>query len=367
MRLAHVGWAGEKAACLSILMGLRMVFHRSLYVTALLLIALAATGCGRSDAIVVIALHPANPDILYVATNDYIYKTRDGAKTWENLSKGMSHSRVIAMAIDPVYPATVYAGTKGDAVYKSYDGGQRWVSQRAGLDDVTITSVVNQFVFDPQDNNRLAAATTMGVFETQNGGDQWQKRMEGMKEVLMVVTLALDPTRPSIMYAGTSGGVYKTEKRGLWWEKANNGLVPPELVKSSRALGVTVVQVDPQAPDRVYAATLDGLYKSTDAAQSWTRIAQSLPDQMISALLLDRSRPDSLYVASRAGVHNSTDGGATWKAMNNGLATLNIRSLAQSQVDPRVWYVGTNGSGLYRSRDGGETWNALPPVNEERR
>lgn len=332
-----------------------------------LFLAMLAAGCGRSDAIVVIALHPANPDILYVATNDYIYKTRDGGKTWENLSKGMSHSRVIAMAIDPVYPATVYAGTKGDAVYKSYDGGQRWVSQRAGLDDVTITSVVNQFVFDPQDNSRIVAATTMGVFETQNGGDQWQKRMEGMKEVLMVVTLALDPTRPSIMYAGTSGGVYKTENRGLRWEKANNGLVPPELVKSSRALGVTVMQVDPRAPDTVYAATLDGLYKSTDAAQSWTRIARSLPDQMISALLLDRSRPDTLYVASRAGVHKSTDGGATWHAGNHGLATLNVRSLAQSQVDPTVWYVGTNGSGLYRSRDGGETWSVLPPVNEERR
>src|SRR3989449_11695805 len=44
-----------------------------------------------------------------------------------------------------------YAGTKGDAVYKSYDGGQRWVSQRTGLDDVTVTSVVNQIVFDPRD------------------------------------------------------------------------------------------------------------------------------------------------------------------------------------------------------------------------
>ncbi len=53
---------------------------------------------------------------MYVATNDYIYKSRDGGQTWTNLSKGMSHSRVIAMAVDPAYPATVYAGTKGDAV-----------------------------------------------------------------------------------------------------------------------------------------------------------------------------------------------------------------------------------------------------------
>src|SRR2546428_4697047 len=118
---------------------------------ALGLALLAEAGCGRSDAIVVIALHPANPNIWYVATNDYIYKSRDEGQTWENLSQGMTFSRVISMAVDPAYPTIVYAGTKGDAVYKSYDGGQRWVSQRTGLDDVTVTSVVNQIVFDPRD------------------------------------------------------------------------------------------------------------------------------------------------------------------------------------------------------------------------
>jgi photosystem II stability/assembly factor-like uncharacterized protein len=332
-----------------------------------LFLAMLASGCGRSDAIVVIALHPANPSIIYVATNDYIYKTRDGGQTWQNLSRGMTHSRVISMAVDPTYPATVYAGTKGDAVFKSYDGGQRWVSLRAGLDDVTITSVVNQFVFDPADSNHLFVATTMGVFESQNGGEQWQKRMDGMKEVLMVVTLALDPARPTILYAGTSGGVYKTVNRAALWEKVNNGLVPPEVLKSSRALGVTVMAVDPHAPDTVYAATLSGIYKTTDGAKSWVRIAQSLPDQMISAMALDRSASDTLYVASREGVHRSRDGGATWQALNVGLATLNIRSLAQSQTDPKVWYVGTNGSGLYRSQDGGETWTSLPPVRETER
>ncbi|WP_447977863.1 WD40/YVTN/BNR-like repeat-containing protein [Candidatus Nitrospira bockiana] len=329
----------------------------------LLLSALVIGGCGGSDPIVVIALHPKNPDIIYVATNDYIYKTRDGGATWENLSKGMSHSRVIALAIDPMYPATVYAGTKGDAVYKSYDGGQRWVSLRAGLDDVTITSVVNQFVFDPADNNHLFVATTMGVFESRNGGEQWQKRMEGMKEVLMVVTLALDPSRPNVMYAGTSGGVYKSVDGAQHWKKVNTGLVSPEVLQSSRALGVTVIHVDPHAPDTIYAATLSGIYKSTDAGEAWHRIGPSLPDQMLSAMVLDRAVPNRLYVASREGVHRSDDGGDSWKAMNQGLATLNVRSLAQSPLDSGLWYVGTNGSGLYRSPNGGEQWVRLPPLH----
>src|SRR6478736_3450940 len=238
---------------------------RSLSCLAVLIcLVLVLTGCGRGEAIVVIALHPSNPNIVYVATNDYIYKSRDGGHTWDNLSHGMSHSRVISMAIDPVYPATIYAGTKGDAVYKSYDGGQRWVSLRAGLDDATISSVVNQFVFDPFDSNHIFLATTMGIFETKSGGGSWSKRMEGMKEVLMVVTLGMDPTRPAILYAGTSGGVYKTVNEGGHWEKVNNGLVPPEIIKSSRALNVTSIHVDSFEPETVYAATLAGLFKTTD-------------------------------------------------------------------------------------------------------
>ena len=89
----------------------------------LVLLAWSLGGCTGSDPIVVIQLHPTNPDILYIATNDYIYKSRDGGKTWSNLSKGMSYSRVIAMAIDPTYPATVYAARRGMPCIKVMTGG----------------------------------------------------------------------------------------------------------------------------------------------------------------------------------------------------------------------------------------------------
>ncbi len=329
---------------------------------ALLFLATSFAGCNRSDPIVLIQLHPKNPDIIYVATNDYIYKTRDGGRTWANLSQGMSHSRVIAMGIDPAYPATVYAGTKGDAVYKSHDGGQRWASMRSGLDDATISSVVNQFLFDPADAQHIFIATTMGVFETKNGGEQWVKKMDGMKEVLMVVTLGMDPTRPSILYAGTSGGVYKSIDQASHWEKVNNGLVPPDMVKTSRALNVTAILVDPYEPDVVYAATLAGIYKTTDGGKSWKRIGVSLPDQMIMGMLLDRARRGVIYITGRDGVHRSDDGGTVWKLINRGLATTNVRAIAQSDIDPRVFYAGTNGSGLYRSQDAGETWEPMSPV-----
>ena len=325
--------------------------------------ALALAACGsRDDAIVVIAVHPTKPNILYIATNQYIYKTRDEGRTWEKISGGMSHSRVIAIAIDPTYPATIYAGTKGDAVYKSYDGGQRWVPQKTGLDDVTMTSVVNQLVFDPTNANHLFAATTMGMFESLDGGESWKKRMDGMKEVLMVVTIAIDPARPNVMYAGTSGGVYRSADGARRWDKANQGLISPDLLSSSRALMVNSLVIDSVTPgirpETIYAATLRGLYKTTDGAQSWSRIAESLPDQMIIAIAVDPA--GTLYAAGRKGVYKSADRGITWNVRNNGLESLNIRSLALSPSDSSTIYLGTNGTGLYRSRDGGEHWQVMP-------
>jgi photosystem II stability/assembly factor-like uncharacterized protein len=90
---------------------------------AFVVIALVSTGCQKdSEAIVSIALHPTNPKILYVATNDAVYKSRDGGHSWEKFPS-FSARRVTTVAIDPQLPATVYAGTMGDAVYKSPDGG----------------------------------------------------------------------------------------------------------------------------------------------------------------------------------------------------------------------------------------------------
>ena len=287
---------------------------------------LLVVGCGPSEMVVEIALHPTKANIIYMATNDYIYKTRDGGMHWENMSAGMTHSRVIALAIDPLFPANIIAGTKGDAVYKSYDGGQRWVSQRTGLHQVTISSVVHQVVFSPGSSSHVFAATSLGVFESNDGGKTWGKRMEGMKEVLMVISLAIDPWQPQTLYAGTSGGVYKSVDGAETWKKINSGLVASDVLKSSRSLGVTRIKVDPFNPDNVYTATLQGLYQTRNGGESWVRIGESLPDQMLSELLLDPSQVGVLYVGHREGVSRSEDGGITWETRNTDRKSTRLNS-----------------------------------------
>ena len=323
---------------------------------ALSFAALAACG-DSSDTIASIALHPTNPNIVYVASNEAVYKTRDGGSTWEKFPI-FSSRRVTTLAIDPQLPATAYAGTMGDAVYKSPDGGQHWLPHNVGLKEHV--SYVNQFVFHPERNETIYLATTVGVFRTTDGGRTWDEQMAGMKEVHIVVALAMDPKNPRVLYAGTTGGAYRSVDGAATWQKVNSGLIPEEMLDASLALGVNTLVVDPVDSNIVYAGTTNGLFKTTNRADSWTRIGQSLPDQYVSSLVVHPTQHATLYIGGRAGVQKSTDGGHTWRAMNAGLTTLNIRTLVMSQRDPQLLYVGTNGSGLYRSTDGAATWTRLP-------
>ena len=316
------------------------------------------SGCQKdSEAIVSIALHPTNPKILYVATNDAVYKSRDGGDSWEKFPS-FSARRVTTVAIDPQLPATVYAGTMGDAVYKSPDGGQHWLPHNVGLKEHV--SFVNQFVFHPALSEKIYAATTVGAFYTKDAGREWEERMNGMKEVHIVTAIAINPKDPAVLYGGTTGGMYRSEDGATTWTKINNGLIPESELMASMALGVNAIEINHVNTHVVYAGTTKGLYRTSNKGESWERIGQSITEPFISSIVLHPSDPSVLYVGGPGGVWKSDDGGNTWAARNEGLTTLNIRALAMEPKDLRTLYAGTNGSGLYRSTDAGGTWTGVP-------
>jgi len=323
-----------------------------------LLCLLPLTGCERaSEAIVSIALHPTNPNILYVATNDAVYKSRDGGRSWERFPS-FSARRVTTVAIDPQLPATIYAGTMGDAVYKSPDGGQHWLPHNVGLKEHV--SFVNQFVFHPALSEVIYAATTVGAYYTKDGGREWEERMNGMKEVHIVVSIAINPKDPTVLYAGTTGGIYRSDDAAISWNKINNGLIPEQELMASLALGVNAIELDPVNPDVVYAGATKGLFRTANRGERWERIGQSLPNPFVSSIMVHPTEPSVIYIGGPRGVWKSSDSGKTWQEMNQGLATLNVRALAMAQKNSQTLYAGTNGSGLYRSTDGGATWVPLP-------
>ena len=324
----------------------------------LLVLALVCLGCQKdSEAIVSIALHPTHSKILYVATNDAVYKSRDGGATWEKFPS-FSARRVTTVAIDPQLPATVYAGTMGDAVYKSPDGGQHWLPHNVGLKEHV--SFVNQFVFHPVVSEKIYAATTVGAFFTKDAGREWEERMNGMKEVHIVTAIAINPKDPAVLYGGTTGGMYRSDDSATTWKKINNGLIPESELMASMALGVNAIEIDPINPDVVYAGTTKGLYRTTTKGEVWERIGQTIADPFISSIVLHPNDPSVLYIGGPAGVWKSADAGKTWQAKNQGLGTLNIRALAMDPKHLETLYTGTNGSGLYRSTDAGASWTAVP-------
>ena len=329
--------------------------------TLIALLLLALTGCGQhSDTVVSIALHPTKPNIIYIATDEAVYKSSDTGTTWTRFAGELTRTRVISLAIDPKLSATVFAGTKGDGTYKTPDGGRSWHLFNSGINKGTISSVVNQVIFNPLGTEMVYAATTVGVFRSLDGGRNWTERMDGMTEINFVVALAMDPQRPNVLYAGTTGGVYRSSNATQSWEKKTRGMVAADAKLASMAMGVNGLAVDPTNSNIVYAATTKGLYKSTDQAEHWIKLEGSIQNSYVSAIQLDPSNPSTIYLATSDRVHKSEDSGATWQTKAHGLEATSIRSLQISPSDSQVLYVGTNGGGLYRSTDAGESWTHLP-------
>lgn len=319
--------------------------------------------CGqRSDTIVSIALHPAKPHIVYVATDEGVYKSTDTGASWNRLNGELARTRVISLAIDPMLPANIFAGTMGDGTYKSFDGGRTWHQFNTGIQKGTISAIVNQIVFNPLRTDIIYAATTVGVFRSLDGGRTWSERMQGMTEVNFVVSLAIDPEHPTILYAGTTGGVYRTTNATESWEKTSTGMVASDAKMASMALGVNALAIDPMDTRLVYAGTTNGLYKSTDQAEHWIKIGESIQEAYVSAIQIHPTDTSILYLATSDRVQKSEDGGETWQPKIKDLEAASIRSLQISPIDPRTLYVGTNGGGLYRSTDAGESWTRLALV-----
>ena len=148
--------------------------------------------------------------------------------------------------------------------------------------------------------------------------------------------LVLDPRDPDVMYAGgVSGGVWKTNDGGGHWRPLGD-LLPN--------IAVSAIAIDPGDPRVVYAGTGEGyfreviretslplrgagIFKSTDAGGSWTRLATTWgPDfRWVNDIVVSPTDSRRVYAATRTGVWRSANGGRTWTRSlateNNGLAT----------------------------------------------
>jgi len=270
--------------------------------------------------------------------------------TWT--SNGPEGGAIGSLAMDPITPTTLYAGTQDGGISRSTDGGGHWTAINTGLPPYLS---IHELVVDPASPTTVYAATWAGVFKTENAGVSWSTANVGLTN-LFVPALVVNPTTPATLYAGTvGGGVFRTTNGGGTWAAVNNGLTN---------LDVTALAIVPATPTTIYAGTHDGMFKSVNGGESWTAVNTGLPAPQsffsIHAIALDPSTPGTLYIGTwTAGVFKSTDSGDHWSAVNAGLTSLTVADLAIDPAVPTTIYAGIAG-GVVKSTNGGGTWS---PVN----
>jgi photosystem II stability/assembly factor-like uncharacterized protein len=331
-------------------------FLKSVRLWKISLVCIFILSCSRGGvSVVAIAINPTHPDIVYLATNDAIYKSRDGGASWVTVNEGMSTYRVLSLLVDPNIPTVLYAGTNSDSVYKSTDGGISWNIANAGMKEHI--AIVNNFAVDPRNPRTIYAATTVGMFKTTDGAMLWEYMSVGF-ESHYIVSVVMDPQNSNILYVGTSGGVYKSTDEAKNWRPVNNGMIKEDQIATAMALGVNAIAIDPRSPNIIYAGTTHGLYKSTNAAESWTFVKGELENAFVAGLVVDYQDPQTLYAGTDRGIFKSLDDAGSFHPMSQGLTNLNVRSVVMNPADHLVLYAGTN-NGIYKTTDGGANWVSL--------
>lgn len=248
-----------------------------------------------------LAFDVSHPGTMYIATPLGVSRTRDRGTTWVD---ALAVGAAVAVAVDPITPATVYALLADGSVYRSTSEGESWANASTGLPVGTATPTMQ---------------------------------------------LLIDPGQPSTLYVSWGGRVYKTVNGGEGWAEAG----PPD--------SISTLAISPSNPAILYAATFTlGVFRTTNGGGTWTPAGSGLPAILGGALVVDPSNSANVYVSSvdnldspGAGIFRSTNHGSTWAPFNVGLTDLSVPALAFDPFTPSVLYAGTDNGSAFRWQPAG--------------
>jgi uncharacterized protein (TIGR03437 family) len=322
------------------------------------------------------AIDPLNSAHLYAATGQGLYQSADAGKSWAGINSGLPSA--VRLVMEPGTGTRLYAATaafdapNSGAVYKSGDGGLNWSPSNSGLSlgpgDLAVSIAV-----DPVSPSTIYAGTnSSGIYKSINGGDSWSPASAGIAQPLSshrVTAVVINPTAPNTLYAAVTGFssdvmVYKSTDGGATWVAASKGL-------TNLTSGVSTLIIDPANPNTLYAGSTSftaAVFKSLDGGANWTSVSLGMiSGGSITTLAIDPQDSSILYAGSSQGskvVFKSSNAGTSWTALGNaGLpnATSNIfNGITTLSIDPNnrsTIYAGTQAAGLFKSTDGGQTWN----------
>jgi photosystem II stability/assembly factor-like uncharacterized protein len=169
-----------------------------------------------------VLVDPRDPRTLYVTFHGYVYRSDDQGETWVWASRGLPDGPdrdVVALAVDAARPGLLYAAARvrvPGAVFKSFDGGRRWVPT-AELPGIRVNEQeappgVRDLVVTPA--GVFVATWGRGVVRSTDGGRSWTVVSQGLP-LPFVHLLEADPLFPERLYAGTSFlGLYSARFKG---------------------------------------------------------------------------------------------------------------------------------------------------------
>jgi ligand-binding sensor domain-containing protein len=182
------------------------------------------------------------------------------------------------------------------------------------------------------------------VFVSTDDGTNWSSVSAGLPQDAEIRGLALDSDHHQF-WAATSLGIYRSDNRRAFWQAFNQGLPAGSVVN-------TVVPASASGGQQglVYAGTNRGVFRSVDNGEHWTINSESLAGTSIHALLVDFRSSDAstVYAGTDVGAFRSDNNGQSWGAIAGGLPRGEpVYALTIGATNYTQLYAAVDSAGIY--------------------
>ncbi len=223
---------------------------------------------------------------------------------------------------------------------------------------------INDIAIDPSNNNIIYVGTPAGgLWKTTNDGGTWTPLTDNLP-VIGISGIAIDPANTNTIYIGT-GDRDASDTYGIGVLKSTDGGASFSLTGLQWSLydfrAVGVIRVNPENSNIVMVGTSSGLYRSTDAGTSWTKVL----DGDCEDVEFKPGNASTVYAISKqtnAVFYKSTDGGQTFSQVTSGLPTSKRAFISVTAANASyVYLLSANSSGyfggIYRSSNSGSSFS----------
>ncbi len=312
-----------------------------------------------------IVFHPTNIRTVFAATETGLYKSTDAGFSWALTPLNTPTSSV---TIYPPNPDTMFAGdgrpkAQSKGILRSFDGGATWTQVVSGLGgNLSITSLAIGAA-SPQTGIVVFAGTEdAGVYWTNDAGNSWSVFLNntGLPSGpgWRIHSLSIAPT--IVLSAGTSMGQFFWPG-GPQWIQSAPGIADPIAQSTAVIIGPgqnpTIsfyVGTKGNEESMRTSAVKGGLYRSNDVGLTWTPLFAAVLD--VNSIFISASNTKKIYIATSDGMYVSTDGGKNWTRQNVGILNSFVRNVAVMNNNSNFLFAGVYGGGILKSTNGGVTW-----------